>query len=72
MATVLRWYRVSDGVDVLCQSASGDLVTYHQQSGIIASNAEAQAFSDACEAASIAAQEPAVTITCEDGTVINA
>ena len=72
MATVLRWYRVSDGVDVLCQSASGDLVTYHQQSGIIASNAEAQAFSDACEAAAMIANEPTMSITCEDGTIINA
>ena len=72
MATVTRWSRVSDGVDVLCQTASGDPVTYHQQSGLIASNAEAQAFADACEAVALAAREPSVTIECEDGTIINA
>ena len=73
MATVVRWSRVSDGVDVLCLLASGDRVTYHQQSGAIASDAEAQAFADACEAASAAASvDVSLTITCEDGTVIHA
>ena len=47
--------------------------TFHQQSGLISSDEEAQIFIDECEAQILAAQvTESYTVICEDGEIINA
>lgn len=69
MATLIGWRTVCDGVDVECLVA-GEHRLFHAHMRPMMSQAEAQAFADACESALPTAE--AVSVTCEDGTVLNA
>lgn len=71
MATIIRTRVVCDGVDVDCVLASGERRTFHRQG---AGAINAQSFVDGCEAALVAIEDAAqgYTITCEDGTVLDA
>lgn len=72
MATLISWRRVSDGVDIDCEIGSARH-TFHQQSGLISSDMEAQIFIDECAAQILAAQvTESYTVICEDGEIINA
>jgi len=76
MNKLIRWRRVSDGVDVDCELGIGGaenltLHTLHQQAGTISSDEEAIAFMKTCAAEILAAiVTEDYTVICEDGTIL--
>jgi hypothetical protein len=79
MAEILQVRVVCDGVDIDCILSNGARHTFHKQSiskgapstiKLVQDPQEAQKFVDECEAAQIVVDT--ITITCEDGTILNA